>query len=157
MIHNFDTYDSGRAKAALVLYALYRSRSAQSPLTGKDTWNRCDAYIASAVLKSTNMPEFVQQFCRLTKIDSIKPGYTTEEAVKIAPETLVQTDGIKDYKPDIYQDDSLLPIFERESKLIILLVRERIQREKNDIVSTLKDTHETILALDGMEENEDED
>lgn len=129
-MYNFATEDETRARAALILYALYKSRDKNSPINGKETWDRVGSYIRSSVLKSTTTAEFVQQFCRLGKIASIKPGYLTDGAVKIAPGELVITDSVKDYRPEIFDDDSLLAAYEREGMLITMLVRERIQREK---------------------------
>ena len=50
----FQTDSIQRAKAALILYAIYRSRPKTSSLNGLDTWNRFTAYIRGACLKSEN-------------------------------------------------------------------------------------------------------
>lgn len=44
--------------------------------------------------------------------------------------SIVQSDSIKDYKLGIIEENSLLKIFERESQYLVMLVRERIQRDK---------------------------
>lgn len=132
MYLNFDTDDLKRARAALLLYAMYRSRDANSPLNGLETWDRFASCVRGACLKSHTTAGFVEAFCRKAKIGSVKPRYlSTGEPVKM-PDSgiLVQADGVRDYRLDIMEDDSILPIFAEESMYLIMLVRERIQREK---------------------------
>lgn len=132
MYLNFDTDDLKRAKAALLLYAMYRSRGADSPLNGLETWDRFASFMRGACLKSYTTAGFVEAFCRKAKIESVKPRYlSTGEPVKM-PDSglLVRADGVRDYRLGIMEDDSLLQIFAEESMYLIMLVRERIQREK---------------------------
>lgn len=130
MKYNFDTDDEQKGRAALLLYAMYRSRNENSQLNGKDTWNRFGALMRNAVMKSETTAEFVQQFCHDAKIDSIRPGELTTGPVKLPGGELVEMDGVKDYKTYILDDNSLLELYERIPLVLIMLVRERIQREK---------------------------
>lgn len=143
MLYDFETDDLKRAKAALILYAIYRSRGKNSSLNGVDTWNRFTAYIRGACLKSTNTAEFASCFSKMAGTDSIKPCYLKcSDGLVLQPDgSLIVSENVKDYKIGVFEDDDLLPILERESVLLTMLVRERIQREKNII----------------SEENEDED
>ena len=143
MFYDFETDDLKRAKAALILYAIYRSRVKNSSLNGIDTWNRFTAYIRGACLKSTNTAEFASHFAKMAGADSIKPCYLKgSDGLVLQPDgSLIVSENVKDYKISVFEDDDLLPILERESVLLTMLVRERIQREKNII----------------SEENEDED
>lgn len=131
MYFNFDTDDLKRAKAALLLYAMYRSRDANSPLNGLETWDRFASFLRGACLKSHTVAGFVEAFCRKAKIGSVKPRYlSTGEPVAMPDGSLIQADGIRDYRLGLMEDDSLLPLFAEESMYLIMLVRERIQREK---------------------------
>lgn len=134
MRYDFFTDDEKRARAALILYALYRSRSKSSSLNGIETWNRFTAYVRGAVLKSTNTAEFVNQFCKMAKVDSIRPKYLKESSgYVIQPDgSIIVSDDVKDFKINIIEDDSLMNVFENESVLLSMLVRERIQREKTE-------------------------
>ena len=142
MFYDFETDDLKRAKAALILYAIYRSRGKNSSLNGVDTWNRFTAYIRGACLKSTNTAEFASHFSKMAGTGSIKPCYLKgSDGLVLQPDgSLIVSENVKDYKIGVFEDDDLLTILERESVLLTMLVRERIQREKNT-----------------MEENEDED
>lgn len=132
MQFGFTTESEKRGKAALILYACYRSRNKQSSLNGLETWNRFTSYIRGATLKSTNTAEFVSNFCKLGNIDSIKPKYLKdEEGLVIQPDgSVIVSDNVKDFKIGVLEDDTLLPVFETEGMLLTMLVRERIQREK---------------------------
>lgn len=115
MIYGFDTEGEQYARAASVLYALYRSRSASSPMMGKETWSRFNDFARLAAMKSVTMPEFVQKFSRQAKVDSIKPAYVDPEC------------GM-----DAMQDNALLRVIEDEGMYVIMLVRDRVDREKEN-------------------------
>lgn len=132
MLLKFDTDDLKRAKAALLLYAMYKSRGANSSLNGLETWERAASYIRAAALKSCNTAEFVQNFCKKAQIGSVKPRYldTGELAVIADTGELISSENYKDFHMDILEDDEIYKIIDKESLYIIMLVRERIQREK---------------------------
>lgn len=130
MQFGFDTQRPECGKCALILYAMYRSRNADSPLNGLETWSRFNAYIRGAAIKASNTAEFVQHFCHTAKVGSVKPRYLKTGAVFMPDGTFMESDNVQDYKLDVLCDDSLLPIFEHEGIYLTMLVRERIQREK---------------------------
>lgn len=131
MQYKFDTESEKRGKAALILYAMYKSRGKKSPMNGTETWSRFVSYIKGACLKSTTTAEFVDNFCKMGKIESIKPMYlSTDGFIKLGDGSLASGEGIKEYKIGFLEDNSLMEIFEKEEMLLSMLVRERIQREK---------------------------
>lgn len=131
MYYQFDTQNLTRARAALLLYAMYRSREKSSSLNGVDTWQRFTAYIRGACLKSRTTAEFVQEFCRKAGVLAIKPRYLdTGDPVQMANGEMVCAEGVHDYRSEIIEDDGLMPVLKREGMYLTLLVRERIQREK---------------------------
>ena len=132
MQYKFDTDSLSHARAALLLYAMYRSRNQNSPLNGLETWERLQSFVRGACLKASTTAEFVQAFCKKAKIDSVKPRYlSTGEPVRM-PNTgeLIMSPNVEDYRLEILKDNSLLRLFNTESLYLIMLVRERIQREK---------------------------
>ena len=132
MLYQFDTDNDERAKAALLIYAAYKSRNGASPLNGLETWDRCASFIRGACLKSHTTAGFLQEFCRKAKIESVKPHYlsTGDPVLMAGTGELIQADGVHDYRLDIVSDDEIRTILSKESQYIIMLVRERIQREK---------------------------
>ncbi len=132
MLYQFDTDSLAHAKAALLLYGMYRSRKKESPLNGLETWDRFQTFVRGACLKSGTTAEFVQAFCKKAKIDSVKPRYLSTGEPVVMPDTgeLIVSGGLADYRLGIIADDSLLRLYNTESMYLIMLVRERIQREK---------------------------
>lgn len=135
MLYNFDTDNRKLANAALVLYALYKSRGQKSPMNGIETWNRVESYCVGACKKSRTTSEFVTKFKELGKVGAIKPRYladpTKSTAVVGMPDgTLVESDKVKDYRTGLLEDDEVRKTIETEYPLVTILVRERIQREK---------------------------
>lgn len=132
MLYNFDTSKKKRARAALLIYALYKSRDLSSPINGLETWSRAESFCKAACLKSSTTAEFVTKFKEMSKIPSIKPFYLTDPDgfVQMPNGSVVQSDAVRDYKLDIFEDDDVRNTIETEYPIIVMLVRERIQREK---------------------------
>lgn len=132
MLYQFDTDSLSHAKAALLLYGMYRSRKKESPLNGLETWDRFQTFVRGACLKASTTAEFVQAFCKKSKIDSVKPRYLSTGDPVVIPDTgeLISSAGMADYRLGILADNDLLRLYNTESMYLIMLVRERIQREK---------------------------
>lgn len=132
MYFKFATDDLKHARAALLLYGLYRSRDKNSPLNGMETWDRFGSFVRGACLKGSTTAEFVQAFCKKAKIGSIKPKYFNTGDPVVMPDTgeIIVSDKVSDYRLDILSDNTLLDILNNETMYLIMLVRERIQREK---------------------------
>lgn len=135
MLYNFDTENRQLANAALVLYAMYKSRGLNSPLNGLETWNRVESYCVGACKKSRTTSEFVTKFKELGKIGAIKPRYladpSKDTAMTMLPDgTVVESDQVKDYRIGLLEDDEVRKTIEKDYPLVAILVRERIQREK---------------------------
>ena len=80
MYYQFNTDSLERAKAALILYAIYKSRNPSSSLNGLETWNRFTSYVRGACLKSANTAEFVNHLCKMAETGSIKPVYLKDKS-----------------------------------------------------------------------------
>ena len=113
-------------------------------LKGLETWDRFGAYIKGACLKSVSTAEFVQNFCAKAKIESVKPRYLYTGGPVVMPETgeMISSDSVKDYQVRLFEDNSLLPLIERESLYLIMLVRERIQRDKMQLTEATENENE---------------
>jgi len=101
-------------------------------VSGKETWDRFQAYIKGACLKSDNTAQFVQALCNKTKTASIKPAYLDDGSPVALAGThdLIVSEDFKNYRLDIMEDQSLLQLYRTESIYLLMLVRERIQRER---------------------------
>lgn len=133
MLFNFNTDDVTLARAALVLYALYKSRDTNSPMNGMETWNRVEAYCVGACKKSRTTSEFVTKFKELGKVGAIKPRYLSEPGagMTILPDgSVVESANVRNYHTELFEDNEIRKTIEHDYPLVTLLVRERIQREK---------------------------
>lgn len=131
----FDTESIDHARAALLLYAMYKSRQSKSSLNGIETWDRCNSYIKAAICKSSTTGEFVNEFCKKADVGSINPRYLkTDGLVNIGSAgAMIQADGIYNYKLNLYEDKKILELLSKETLYIVMLVRERIQREREGL------------------------
>lgn len=147
MYYQFATEKIEHAKAALLLYAMYRSRDSSSPLNGLETWERFQSFVRGACLKSSTTAGFVQAFCAKAKIASIKPYYfnVENEPVMLSNGDLILSENIKNYRLEILEDDNILKLYNTESVYLILLVRERIQREKYERREELQNDKNDML------------
>lgn len=132
MYYQFNTDSLERAKAALILYAIYKSRNPSSSLNGLETWNRFNSYVRGACLKSANTAEFVNHLCKMADTGSIKPVYLKDKSnlVFLPDGTIAESDSINDFKVNLFEDDNLLKLFENEGAFLVMLIRERLEREK---------------------------
>lgn len=135
MYYNFNTEFLSKAKAALLLYAMYKSRDKNSPLNGLETWTRAESFCKGACLKSSTTAEFVTKFKEMAKVGAIKPYYLSDnqdgDDIVVLPDgSAISGDGFKNYQISIIEDNEIRKVIEKEYPLIIMLVRERIQREK---------------------------
>lgn len=134
MLYNFDTGNLDHARAALLVYAMYKSRDVNSPLNGLETWNRVESFCKGACRKSTTTAEFITKFKESAKIGAIKPRYLTppsdDNFIVMDDGSLIATKDVRQYQIDILEDNKVRETIEREYPLITMLVRERIQREK---------------------------
>lgn len=83
-------------------------------------------------------------FCKKAKIDSVKPRYlNTGDPVEM-PDTgeLILSSDVSDYRLGILADNDLLRLYNAESLYLIMLVRERIQREKMTLMEAEYDEEE---------------
>lgn len=144
MLYQFDTDSLSHAKAALLLYGMYRSRKKDSPLNGLETWDRFQTFVRAACLKASTTAEFVQAFCRKAKIDSVKPRYLSTGDPVIMPGSgeMIMSTVVADYRLGILADNDLLRLYNTESLYLIMLVRERIQREKLTMMEAEDDAEE---------------
>lgn len=133
MLFNFNTDNVKLARAALILYAMYKSRDTNSPMNGVDTWNHVESYCVGACKKSRTTSEFVTKFKELGKVGAIKPRYLGEHSsgsYSISAESVAEFPDAVDYHIDLFEDNDVRKTIENDYPLVVLLVRERIQREK---------------------------
>ena len=135
MLYNFNTDDLKRAKAALLLYAIYKSKGKDSPLSGTAKWDRMESFCKGACCASSTTAEFVTKFKEAAKVGAIKPYYLTdvqngENFVPMPDGSIVSGDIFRNFQTHIFEDNEIRKIIEKEYAYIVTLVNERDYREK---------------------------
>lgn len=147
MIYGFDTADEAAAAGALLVYAIYRSRDRRRFKVTPDLWGQVERFTKDAAKRARTLPQFVEALKPRLACATIHPRWTAIGEKGEVP-MLVYTDpetgnfayGVQRQAAD--QREFLTRLFERadaataigrlyrETAWIILLVRDRLEREK---------------------------
>ena len=112
MIYEFDTTDEADAVSALIVYRIYRSKSHRFKI-GMDMWGRIERFVKATAKRSRNVAVFIDVFKRRMECDQLNPGELTQQIANVSERDIIQR---------LYT----------QTAWIILLVRERIEREKTE-------------------------
>jgi hypothetical protein len=143
MIFNFDTDDHSMATAALLVYAIYRSRDKKRFKVSPEMWGQIDRFTKGAAKRATSISRFIDSLMPRMHCPSINPKWM-EVGIKGGLLARENTLGIKEYM-EFKTDDSrefltqvvnasdhtdVINKLYQETQWVILLVRERLEREK---------------------------
>jgi hypothetical protein len=133
MIYNFDTEQHAAAIAALVVYAIYRSRDKRKFKVTPEMWGQIDRFTKSSAKRARNIPQFIDALMPKLCCPSINPRWMQ---VAITGEIGVMTlyaDSQRQFLTGILEGEhtsEVLHALYKETTFIILLVRDRLEREK---------------------------
>jgi hypothetical protein len=140
MIYNFDTDKKERALAALLIYAIYKSRDQTRFKVSTKMWEQVTNFSKLAAKKSENLAEFLEYFRKPMKCTTVLPKYCLTEEHKGVLKTdkngsIIETSGeeMKSFlTSEIENSDEkkIISTIIRETAFVIMLVRERIEIEK---------------------------
>ena len=142
MIHNFETNNKAKADAALLVYAVYRSRNKDKGPKGLEMWGQIERFIRVSAKRSNSVGAFLDKFKKKMACDTINPRYTNaDESIHYAK--IDETGSIlisenpkkRNFMIDILEADEahqkeVLKVLYKETQLIVLLVRTRLEMEK---------------------------
>jgi hypothetical protein len=65
-------------------------------------------------------------------VGSIKPKFleTSGGMIMLSDGSLVQSSEVKEFQTGLFEDNRLMRVYENENQIVVMLIRERIQREK---------------------------
>ena len=149
MILGFDTSDEPAAAAALCLYVVYRSRDRARFKVTPDMWGQIERFTKMAAKRATSLPAFIEALKPRLACDTLRPaamrvglsGGEIPFEVHRDPENGAVRHLIA-RGPDPDAREFLTGLFERadaraalkrayaETAWVVLLVRERLEREK---------------------------
>ena len=140
MIYGFDTTDEAAATAALVVYAIYRSRDKKRYKVSPSMWEQIERFIKSSAKRAETIPTFIEKFKPKVMCGTISPRWC-EAGVMNDIGLVSMGDGSLLGVSDDDRREFLTPIIAKcnepavrwlykEPSWIVLLVRERLEREK---------------------------
>ncbi|MFZ5687858.1 MAG: hypothetical protein ACOY9Y_06660 [Bacillota bacterium] len=141
MYYNFDTEHQGTAVAALLVYAIYRSRDSKRFKVSPDMWGMIERAVGSAAKRALDLADFIQKLKPRLHCATIHPRWakTMPDGVvsmKMMPDgsfVQVADQGRRQFLADVLQEvdhREVLDILYRKTALVVLLVRDRLEREK---------------------------
>lgn len=149
MIYGFDTDDEPAATAALLVYAIWRSRDRARLKISTDIWDRVERFTKDAAKRSRTLPSFIEALKPRLACGALKPKWmAVGMAGEIPVVPVVGEDGRMLYAIQRARNDEteprefLVTVLERaperhvlgrlykETAWVVLLVRDRLEREK---------------------------
>lgn len=151
MIFNFDTDDESSAVAALVVYSIYRSRDKKRFKVSMDMWSQIDRFIKSSAKRAESVQSFINYLMPKMSCGSINPkwmdvginGKLTQYGSSFM--SFPNSDQREFLTSVINNSDhrDVIKKLYKETTWIVLLVRDRLEREK-PIESTFNIEEEEI-------------
>lgn len=142
MRFGFDTADDETATAALLVYAVWRSRDRQRFKITPDVWGQVERFTKSAAKRADSLPRFLELLkprllCATLHPAAMAVGLSgTIPLVETAGGAFIQLDapdGQREFLTRVLagcDHQRVLDLLYRETAWIILLTRDRLERER---------------------------
>jgi hypothetical protein len=155
MIFTFDTDDPSAATAALLVYAIYRSRDMRKFKVSPDMWSQIERFTKASAKRAKNIPAFLEALKPRMACGTIHPRWMETGIKGLLPVTdshgftnYMQMGDSREFLTGVLnqcdQADVIRKLY-RETAWVILLVRDRLEREK-PIEGKLQESIETLEA-----------
>lgn len=154
MIYNFDTQDQPAATAALLVYAIYRSRDKRKFKVSPEMWGQIDRFVKASAKRARNLPQFIDALMPKLCCPSINPHWMqigmTGRIVDMGNGQFGEFAGTnadgREFLTGILETEQTPEVLNKlykETTFVILLVRDRLEREK-PIENTFAIEEETL-------------
>lgn len=140
MIYNFDTENEDLALASLLVYAIYQSRDKNKFKVTPDMWGIIERQVKSSSKRAITILDFLEKFKSKIKCSTIAPRYmrTSSNAEVLVPDGHGGFISRREEKINSFwtqeiekaDDKKVLNELYKHTNFVILLVRERLEREK---------------------------
>ena len=140
MLLGFNTENEIKAKAAMLVYVIYKSRDAKRGPSGLDMWGQIERFAKAAAKRSEGIDDFVNSFKRKIACSTINPYWMRNDIS--ATNAAVLKDGsimsfvgdLRVFGLEIFDDEEngkeIVECLYSKTQIVILLVRDRLEREK---------------------------
>lgn len=143
MIYNFDTSDENAATGAFLVYAVYRSRDMKRFKVTPGMWDTIERAVKSVAKRAEDLGEFIEKLKPKLACASIKPRWA-----KTMPDGLVtmmkgpggslyeigrEETERRQFLTDVLESAdhrAVLDVLYKKTAYVVLLVRDRLEREK---------------------------
>ena len=141
MFYNFDTDNEQAATAALLVYAVYRSRNPKRFKITPDMWGMIERAVKSASKRAMDLGDFIEKLKPKLSCETIHPrwactrptGVISMKMLEDGSVAEVQDKGRRQFLTDVLQEvehKEVLDFLYKKTALVVLLVRDRLEREK---------------------------
>lgn len=143
MIYNFDTHDEHAATAALLLYAIYRSRDQKRFKITPDMYGVIERAVKSVAKRAPDLFEFIERLKPKLACSTIHPRWAKTlpdnlVSMRYNPETgevmqLGTDQGKRQFLTEVLDEvdhRAVLDVLYKKAAYVVLLVRDRLEREK---------------------------
>jgi hypothetical protein len=142
MVYGFDSDDAGAATGALLLYALWRSRDVRRFKITPDVWAQIERFTKAAAKRATTLPRFIEAMKPRLCVGTIHPRWMEAGIQGVIPLGRRADGDFVQVQPTTPPREFLtgvlaavdhrivLDLLYRETAWIVLLVRDRLEREK---------------------------
>jgi hypothetical protein len=137
MAYGFDTDDPDLGAAAMLVYAVYRSRDRQRFKITPDVWGQIERAVKSGAKRAGTTGEFLEKLmpklqCRSIRGNLQLASVVTQYSNPHGEIMETRTDGQRTFLTDVLAlpPHPILRALYRESAHVVLLVRARLEEEK---------------------------
>lgn len=141
MHYNFDTTDENAATAALMVYAVYRSRDVKRFKINPEMWTRIENAVKSAAKRAGDLGDFIEKLKPKLQCGTIHPRWAKTipdgmVSMRVMPDGSVievADSGKRQFLTDVLNEvdhKAVLDHLYRKTAITVLLVRDRQEREK---------------------------
>lgn len=141
--YGFDTEDRDYATAALLVYAVYRSRNRSRYKVTPDMWGQIERFTKAAAKRARTIPEFLERLKPRLSCETLHPSAMSVglsgtipmiesrhgEFIQLGDEGNERREFLTRVV-DRADDQRVLRALNTETSWVILLVRDRLEREK---------------------------
>lgn len=141
MLLGFETENEVKANAAFIIYVIYRSRDKKRGPSGVDMWGQIERFAKAAAKRAEGIDDFVESFKRKMACTTINPKWMKNDT-KSANARVTKNGDImvfsnnenRSFGLDVFENEKLgkeiVDCIYKKTQIIILLVRDRLEREK---------------------------
>lgn len=146
MIYQFDTDDPVAATGALLVYACWRSRNTSRFKVTPDVWGQIERFVKASAKRATSIPRFLEAFKPRVACETIHPRWMEVgikgdlPAIRLSGGAFVVSGQAEADRPEQREfltgvlsevdHEAVIRLLYRETAWIVLLVRDRLERER---------------------------